>query len=321
MRTEEYALTLNLIQTRKFLSNLSINKLPRYCPVSLSINSVCLESRKRAWLDLFIVFCKYLLCTREKAFKSLRDSDLIDSKGLKLFDYRQQHFISQYGNELARAWRLTDENQTDEVWVVTYFCPEMLLSKMIKVCNHCGIKPDEIFIECIPREFKTDFSPHRMPQPLLKNQSSPEIQNSAEDNSTELYKGQSKDNNSASFFTESPFLQEETQQVQSLLCEEFNFNSDNELQENGENEYATTDPIENNKICAKISKLLLEKNVWNYTELKLLCVSNKLMINRAIDMVNEWSDNLYGDFLIEEINSEYRLNMDIVFQIKSQENK
>ena len=64
---------------------------------------------------------------------------------------------------------------------------------------------------------------------------------------------------------------------------------------------------------------LLEKSEWAEFELLGICQSLGLMLNSAIDKINEWTDENFGDFLIEEDGDKYQINNEIAAMVKNQE--
>lgn len=61
-----------------------------------------------------------------------------------------------------------------------------------------------------------------------------------------------------------------------------------------------------------ILKILVEKQQWSNRELMTLVQNVGLMLNSTIDKINEWSDEEYGDFLIEEDDNVYLINQEIL---------
>ena len=39
------------------------------------------------------------------------------------------------------------------------------------------------------------------------------------------------------------------------------------------------------------------------------------MLNNAVEIVNEWTDNMYGDYLLEEESGIFRINKDYIEQL------
>lgn len=58
-------------------------------------------------------------------------------------------------------------------------------------------------------------------------------------------------------------------------------------------------------------KIIIEKNSWTKQELINIIKDKSVMISSVIDEINEWSNEQYGDFLLEEENSIYILNEDV----------
>ena len=61
----------------------------------------------------------------------------------------------------------------------------------------------------------------------------------------------------------------------------------------------------------------MEKEEWETIELKNICKNLKLMLNNAIDKINEWTDNEFGDFLIENNGNKINLNSEIMQAVQS----
>jgi len=62
--------------------------------------------------------------------------------------------------------------------------------------------------------------------------------------------------------------------------------------------------------------IIIEKENWTRNEL-LNAIQNKgMMLSSAIDEINEWSEEEYGDFLVEEDNDVYIVNKDVVNLIR-----
>lgn len=60
---------------------------------------------------------------------------------------------------------------------------------------------------------------------------------------------------------------------------------------------------------------LIQKDTWSSGELKDLFKPYNLMLNNAVEMVNEWTDNTYGDYLLEEDDGIFRINKDFAEQL------
>lgn len=65
-----------------------------------------------------------------------------------------------------------------------------------------------------------------------------------------------------------------------------------------------------------IIALLLEKESWTRNELMNIIQNKGLMLNSLLDQINEWAENTYGDFLIEEDDDMYAINSDVAELIK-----
>lgn len=66
-----------------------------------------------------------------------------------------------------------------------------------------------------------------------------------------------------------------------------------------------------------IINILIKKEKWTYNELFNIIKNKGLMLNNIIDEINEWSDEEFGDFLVEEDDDTYTINGDIVNLIKN----
>lgn len=62
--------------------------------------------------------------------------------------------------------------------------------------------------------------------------------------------------------------------------------------------------------------MLLEKENWTRNELMNIIQNKGLMLNSLLDQINEWAENEYGDFLIEEEDTMYTINSDVAELIK-----
>lgn len=65
-----------------------------------------------------------------------------------------------------------------------------------------------------------------------------------------------------------------------------------------------------------IITVLLEKENWTRNELLNIIQDKGLMLNSLLDQINEWAENEYGDFLIEEDENSYTINSDVAELIK-----
>ena len=61
-----------------------------------------------------------------------------------------------------------------------------------------------------------------------------------------------------------------------------------------------------------IIKILITKDLWNKLELVTVFKSVKVMLNAGIELINEYSEEQYGDILIIENNNEYEINQDVI---------
>ena len=62
--------------------------------------------------------------------------------------------------------------------------------------------------------------------------------------------------------------------------------------------------------------ILIEKTSWTQSELMNLVRKKGLMLSSLLDEINEWAEDRYGDFLIEEDDNLYILNNDVIKFIK-----
>ena len=65
-----------------------------------------------------------------------------------------------------------------------------------------------------------------------------------------------------------------------------------------------------------IVTILLEKENWTRNELMNIIQHKGMMLNSILDEINEWAENEYGDFLIEESENIYAINNDVAELIK-----
>lgn len=112
-------------------------------------------------------------------------------------------------------------------------------------------------------------------------------------------------------------LMVDTKEIQSVLNTIFEEESQTEISKE-------TDKLQNNENSDTIdekylefAKIILEKEEWETIELKNICSNLKLMLNNAIDKINEWADNEFGDFLIEDNGNKINLNSEIMQAVQS----
>jgi hypothetical protein len=60
---------------------------------------------------------------------------------------------------------------------------------------------------------------------------------------------------------------------------------------------------------------LIQKDVWSSEELKNIFKPYQLMLNNGVEMVNEWTDNMYGEYLLEEDCGRFKINIDLAEQL------
>ena len=65
-----------------------------------------------------------------------------------------------------------------------------------------------------------------------------------------------------------------------------------------------------------IINIIIEKGNWTRNELLNIIQNKGVMLSSAIDEINEWSEEEYGDFLVEEDNDIYIVNEDVVNLIR-----
>lgn len=65
-----------------------------------------------------------------------------------------------------------------------------------------------------------------------------------------------------------------------------------------------------------IINIIIEKGNWTRNELLNIIQNKGVMLSSAIDEINEWSEEEYGDFLVEEDNDVYIVNEDVVNLIR-----
>lgn len=65
-----------------------------------------------------------------------------------------------------------------------------------------------------------------------------------------------------------------------------------------------------------IVNIIIEKENWTRNELLNVIQNKGMMLSSAIDEINEWSNEEFGDFLVEEDDDVYLVNEDVVNLIK-----
>lgn len=112
-------------------------------------------------------------------------------------------------------------------------------------------------------------------------------------------------------------LMVDTKEIQNVLNTIFEEESQTEAIEIT----STKQNVENNDTIderyLEFAKIILEKEEWETIELKNICKNLKLMLNNAIDKINEWTDNEFGDFLIENNGNKINLNSEIMQAVQS----
>lgn len=68
-----------------------------------------------------------------------------------------------------------------------------------------------------------------------------------------------------------------------------------------------------------IVNIIIDKENWTRNELLNIIQNKGIMLSSAIDEINEWSEEEYGDFLVEEDDDVYIVNEDVVNLIKNKE--
>lgn len=106
--------------------------------------------------------------------------------------------------------------------------------------------------------------------------------------------------------------------LQEIFGEEQAETIKSETQENTVSEKDEQNQPENN--LQGIIALLLGKESWTRNELMNIIQNKGLMLNSLLDQINEWAENTYGDFLIEEDEDMYIVNNDVA-ELIQQKNK
>lgn len=65
-----------------------------------------------------------------------------------------------------------------------------------------------------------------------------------------------------------------------------------------------------------IVNIIIEKENWTRNELLNVIQNKGMMLSSTIDEINEWSNEEFGDFLVEEDDDVYLVNKDVVSLIK-----
>ena len=76
---------------------------------------------------------------------------------------------------------------------------------------------------------------------------------------------------------------------------------------------------ETENLLPDIITRILEKESWSREELLNIIQNTGKMLASTIDEINAWSEEKYGDFLIEEEDSLYLVNEDVAELIKNGE--
>ncbi|MCD7879541.1 MAG: TerB N-terminal domain-containing protein [Candidatus Gastranaerophilales bacterium] len=84
--------------------------------------------------------------------------------------------------------------------------------------------------------------------------------------------------------------------------------------ENDNSEDDNKTEIENG--LQNIINIIIEKENWTRNELLNVIQNKGMMLSSAIDEINEWSNEEFGDFLVEEDDDIYLVNKDVVNLIK-----
>lgn len=103
-------------------------------------------------------------------------------------------------------------------------------------------------------------------------------------------------------------IKNDTKEIHNLLSEIFIDEKENSI-----NDKATNIDLQqkNTNNIDDFIKIIIEKNTWTKQELINIMKDKSVMISSVIDEINEWSNEQYGDFLLEEENSIYILNEDV----------
>ena len=103
-------------------------------------------------------------------------------------------------------------------------------------------------------------------------------------------------------------IKNDTREIHHLLSEIFIDEKENLITDKDTN---IDSQQENTNNINDFIKIIIEKNTWTKQELLNIIKDKTIMISSVIDEINEWSNEQYGDFLLEEENSIYILNEDV----------
>ena len=84
-------------------------------------------------------------------------------------------------------------------------------------------------------------------------------------------------------------------------------------------ETANSEDMDKTKIengLQNIVNIIIEKENWTRNELLNVIQNKGMMLSSTIDEINEWSNEEFGDFLVEEDDDVYLVNKDVVSLIK-----
>jgi tellurite resistance protein len=112
-----------------------------------------------------------------------------------------------------------------------------------------------------------------------------------------------------------------TSEIHSVLEEIFEESIENEEIETevrDESDTIEKSKIKNNYLDSLINQLL-EKETWTRNELLNIIQDKGLMLSSAIDEINEWAEENFGDFLVEEDDNTYIVNNDVKNLIENKE--
>lgn len=101
-------------------------------------------------------------------------------------------------------------------------------------------------------------------------------------------------------------IKNDTEDIHNVLTDIFSEEDDNE-----EEQYIIKEDKNNDELDEKYLDFIAfvkQKEEWSESELKAYCKEHKMMLNNAIDVVNEYYDEKYGDYLIEEEDENFFIN-------------
>lgn len=113
-------------------------------------------------------------------------------------------------------------------------------------------------------------------------------------------------------------VQINTAEIHTVLQEIFGEEQKANLQAEPQEQNAPEEKEQNQQENAlqDVITILLEKENWTRNELMNIIQHKGMMLNSILDEINEWAENEYGDFLIEENENIYTINNDVAELIK-----